>query len=794
MNETTSAKKLIPFALVLGLAVALAGCSTNSPTAPKTQPTPGAATVTLTASQSSATVGFAVQLSAHVTRGSSAVADGTSVTFVITGCSSTATLDPSSTATPYFENLQCQITKSTTGGTAVATMGSTLAATFEVRAVVPNAEGSTNVTFTRVTGPYTPTVSPLVYSVSPNQGYSQGGDQVTITGTYLCSTYNVSLQGVVSCLTPGIVTFSSPAGQHPAQVTSYTSGSVYDQLVVTVPAASVDALGADFNADVTVNNGSGTNTLGAAYKYLADQPTPQIYALSPASGPATGGTRVTLTGNGFQNPVQVAFVLKPPAVSANATVQAQVVSVNFSQIVLVTPDLSPYGPTTPAVADVRVTNVNSGKNTTLSGGFQFGSSLFISSLSPNEGPANQITPVTIYGQGFSSPVQVTINVAGGLTAQVLSVAGTQIQANFPAVPTNARSCGDASGAVTVTNVASNQSVTGPNFTYRAVHPLISSVVVNDSPLNLANYVGQPGTSCSDGTVTHGPWTAHTVTINGSGFVQRTNGQSAMVVSFNGIGPVQTTWVNSTQLTAQLPDLTGVTINQISCTTGGACGQQYIDTPVSVMVMDQDNGCSDTLSNGLVIRPCDTSCRLATVSSITLTGPTTTQTVGAPFLVTVTVAPVNPTETTTISLSYDPAFNGPGSVSIPPNQTTSVISVTPTSAVSGGQILASAGSGTCAVYATPLLVTAQATLNVALTLNDGAAGSVVSTNPAGINCGSTCSAQFTVRSVFLTATASTGHFTGWDGTTACGSCGSNPTNCEVQLDAASVQCTAIFDNP
>ena len=79
------------------------------------------------------------------------------------------------------------------------------------------------------------------------------------------------------------------------------------------PAGNVDITKAQ---DVTVTTSLGVATLSAAFTYLEGQ-APTLYVLTPNNGPNEGGTRVTITGVGFQYPVQVLF----------GTQQAQVVSV-----------------------------------------------------------------------------------------------------------------------------------------------------------------------------------------------------------------------------------------------------------------------------------------------------------------------------------------------------------------------------------------------------------------------------------------------------------------------------------
>ena len=75
--------------------------------------------------------------------------------------------------------------------------------------------------------------------------------------------------------------------------------------------------------------------------------TPTITALLPSSGSKDGNTRVSIIGSGFTAPLQVFF----------ATVEVQVISVSFNQIVILTPAAFQFGPTPPinTPIDVRCT-------------------------------------------------------------------------------------------------------------------------------------------------------------------------------------------------------------------------------------------------------------------------------------------------------------------------------------------------------------------------------------------------------------------------------------------------------
>jgi hypothetical protein len=650
MTMTNRTQKPIVLGLTLVAVVMLAACSTESPTSPQPQPTPAANSVSLTASPSSPGVGEQVTLTAKVTRGSSNVPDGTSVTFVITGCV------PSGGSPLYFENGTCQMAKATSAGVAKAVISSTQAGTYEVRAAVPGVEAKINVTF--VTVPPTPTPTP--------------------TPTY----------------------------------------------------------------------------------------EPHINAISPNSGPIEGGTRVTIFGYGFHSPVQVFFGDR----------QAQVVSAAYDQIIALSPNISPVQPDTPTIVPVTVKNVSNGL-TSNSIDFRYGEALFISGISPAEGPANAATVVTIYGQGFAAPVRVLIGVAGGIDAEVLSVAGTEIQARFPALPSSARTCGDAGGAVTVTNLNSNLSAEGPAFTYRAIRPLITSAEVDSAGSNVVPEFLPP--------LCNTTWNSHTLIVRGSGFTVREGTlQSSMVVTIGNVGPIPTTYVNENEVRVNppyFPDLTAISLNTTQCLVGTETGVRYIDTPVPLTVLNQDNTCTDTLNGALIIRPCDTTCRLApSVGTISpaqgpLAGGTPVSILGQNMTCPVTVlfggaaAFVNSCTATLITVTAPASptgLAGPVDIDI----------------IFGAE---SVNRSNAYTYRANLAVTGAGT---------GIGGI---TSASGINCGwdgattsGTCSAVVLTPLDTLTATAGIGStFAGWSG--ACSSCGTTAI-CNLSVNADPLSCTASFN--
>ncbi|WP_327706712.1 IPT/TIG domain-containing protein [Streptomyces decoyicus] len=239
--------------------------------------------------------------------------------------------------------------------------------------------------------------------ISPNQGSTGGGTTVTITGTNLGGATAVHFgtkTATITANTPTSVTVTSPSGTGTVPVTVTTPGGTSNpltffyvgapfksslapatgvtaggntvtingsglstatavhfgaatvtptvvndgQLTVTVPAgAAAGPVG------VSVTTAGGTNN-GLSYTYV-DVPT--IGTLNPNSGPASGGTVVTITGTNFSTTQSVVFGVTPAPFSV----------INDTTLSVVTPP-TPDG--SPGPADVTVTT-SGGSDTEVAG-------------------------------------------------------------------------------------------------------------------------------------------------------------------------------------------------------------------------------------------------------------------------------------------------------------------------------------------------------------------------------------------------------------------------------------------
>ena len=447
------------------------------------------------------------------------------------------------------------------------------------------------------------TVPPTIYYISPVQGSVKGHETVTIYGA----------------------NFVQPATVQIGSINETVQSVSSDGTTITVTTQPVSGTAPSGAQAVTVTTSLGVATLSAAFTYQ-ESVNPTIYAISPNIGPLEGGTQVTITGIGFQYPVQVLF----------GTQQAAVISSNYNQVVCTSPSITASAPTTPTTVSVTVTNVGSGQPVSNGYPFQYGQAMFISSIAPGLGPDTGGTTVTITGQGFVSPVAVTFD---GVAAQVLSVAGTQIVAKTSALLT--RSCSPVSGVVSVTNTGSDTSATGPSWTYTPAKPLITSVVATGCAGAIQNTVPGGQAGC-------------TLTVNGSGF------ESNMQLAFTNPTITLPENTGATSSTAAVFSLTssfegmGIKYNTTTCTNG----TENLITAIDVKITDPANGCTNTLTGGLLVSPSNTNCQVTGPLTMTI-APSAASIAGGttlPFAVNLS-RPAQATDGTTMTITISPSANG-----------------------------------------------------------------------------------------------------------------------------------------
>ncbi|MCY1078835.1 IPT/TIG domain-containing protein [Archangium lansingense] len=191
--------------------------------------------------------------------------------------------------------------------------------------------------------------------------------------------------------------------------------------------------------------------MGAAWIHFELVPPPRITGISPLTGPSTGGTRVNLTGSGFEPGATVSF----------GGVAASGVSVTDAEHLTATTPAHAAG-----VVDVVVSNP-SGSSVTLGGGFTYekAPAPVLTGVAPGSGPTRGGSALTLTGSNFVAGVRVTL---GSVEATDVTV----ISANTLTATAPARAAGLVD--VAVINPDGQSSVLAKGFTY-LVQPAISSV-------------------------------------------------------------------------------------------------------------------------------------------------------------------------------------------------------------------------------------------------------------------------------------------------------------------------------
>lgn len=314
--------------------------------------------------------------------------------------------------------------------------------------------------------------APVISSVSPATGTTAGGTVVTINGTGF---------------RPGAtVRFGANLG------TAITINPTGTSITVTAPSASLNV-----PVDVIVTNPDAQQaTRVDGFRYLF--PGPTVSAVSPSSGPSSGGTSITITGTNF---------VAGPSVLVGGNPATGVVRVSATQISAVVPA------GTPGLADVLVSN-SDGQSATLVGSFTYIAPPSVTGVVPARGSAIGGTAITVSGADFrpglvlrigGAPV-FAVSVVNATTATGISPAGAPGLVNVEAI-----------------NSDGQRGVLNGGYTFDGA-PALSSL--NPS-------VG----STAGGTV---------VTLRGAGFV------TGAVVRFGSELATNVTVVSATELTATAP--------------------------------------------------------------------------------------------------------------------------------------------------------------------------------------------------------------------------------------------------
>jgi hypothetical protein len=279
---------------------------------------------------------------------------------------------------------------------------------------------------------------PTIYvdNIFPTVISPHGGSVVTIIGRYFSSPARVFFdqkEAFIVAVTPTMIQLVAPA----FDLGYAQTRSVKVTLVTS--AGTVFEMRYELSQSVTI---------------MDDYPQPSVKAVAPQYGRLSGGTRVTIFGDGFQAPVQVFF----------DDAEAQVIAVTFQQIVVIAPAAKSIHSAT-----IAITNVNASKRTTFPDGYHYFAPMTLSAVSPDHGSSAGGTMISIRGSGFVAPLYVTI---GSNPAQVIRVSDSEIVA---VTSPFAAGCDDRVAPIEITNIDNGESVNGASYTYTVAHPAFVSL-------------------------------------------------------------------------------------------------------------------------------------------------------------------------------------------------------------------------------------------------------------------------------------------------------------------------------
>jgi hypothetical protein len=334
---------------------------------------------------------------------------------------------------------------------------------------------STQITYTVPGG----TAGPTISSLSPTSGPTTGGTVITINGTGFAAGATVRVGGAL------------------ATGTTLLSAT---QVRAATPAGTAGA------RDVVVMNPNGSSaTRSGAFTYTSSTSAPTATAVSPTSGPTTGGTVITVTGANF---------VSGATINIGGTAATGVTFVSATQLRATTPAKAAGGYV------VQVVNPN-GQSANTPTGFTYTASTSAPTatlVSPNSGPTTGGTVITVTGTNFVSGA--TVNIGGTAATGVTFVSSTRLQARTPAKAAGGY-------AVQVVNPNGQSANTPSGFTYTSATA--------------------PAPTATSLSPTSGPTTGGTViTVTGTNFV------SGARVNVGGTAATGVAFISATQLRATTP--------------------------------------------------------------------------------------------------------------------------------------------------------------------------------------------------------------------------------------------------
>ena len=422
---------------------------------------------------------------------------------------------------------------------------------------------------------FTYQAAPSISSVAPNSGPTNGGTNVTITGSNFTGATAVMFGN-----NKGLILSSSST-----------------QIIATSAAGTIGTV------DITVTTTSGTSQTGTADQFTY-VPAPIVSSISPTSGPAAGGTNVTITGQYFTG---VTSVLFGPNMATTFTV-------NSNTSITVTSPMGAIG-----TVDVTVATPSGSSPTTAADKFTY--SAASAAFNPTSGAVG--TNVIVTGSGWAASDTITSVTVGTITAtNTLQVSSSgQLTGNITVPSTLAVGgpytiviTGSQSGAQTYTNVftvtvitnpATFNPTSGPTGTSISVtgsgwssHENITSVTIggvstSSSHLSVSSSGQLTGTITVPSSLAAGPQTivitgansgaqtyANAFTVTAAANFSPTSGSVGTAITVNGSGwaasdTITSVTVGGTTATYSLSVNNGILSGTITVPSSLAAGAQTI---------------------------------------------------------------------------------------------------------------------------------------------------------------------------------------------------------------------------
>jgi hypothetical protein len=428
----------------------------------------------------------------------------------------------------YFGEAEAQVNNyiDTNNLTVIAPPSSTAVA---VDVSVENPDGQTSVLklgYTYIEILASP--APTIISVSPDNGYTTGGDIITITGT--------------NFVTGSKFTFGNLQGQ-----LIYLADST--KALVISPSSETTGY-----VDVTVTNPDEQSaTLDNGFNFIAPPPPPPptISSISPDNGYITGGDAVMITGTNFKYNSTVVF----------GTVEVPITFWYSDTLISAITPAAPEG-----VVSVTVKN-SDGQSATLDNAYTYKlppppPAPTVTAIDPNQSPLMGGGYADITGTNFQPQMKVYI---GGKQAGLIYMYGsTKIQVSIPE--------GDALGLVDVkvVNPDGQEATLVDSFEYIPLIPTISSVSPNNGYTTGGDTIMINGSNFSTSSKVYiGDTQVPIIYLYGSGqiSVQTPAVEQPMVVDIKVVNIDGTFAVLSSAFTYSAPPLPPApTITQISLNT------------------------------------------------------------------------------------------------------------------------------------------------------------------------------------------------------------------------------------